>query len=237
MFLKNNFLYLTKLFNQLVNSRTMKHLKEDTEHKIIVAAREVFIEKGLEGARMQEIADKAGINKSLLHYYFRSKDKMFDAVFQDIIGKVIPEFSKMIKSEQPMTELMTSFISFYNDFFMANPFLPQFFFHEIWQHPDKLAAFIQSQKIEPKMLAKSLEEKLPPVAGTVYLPQHMIANVLGMTLFPHIARPLFQRLFFDNNDEKYNQFLLERTDFLVKLLTGLNETDVLDKIQAPDEDF
>lgn len=228
---------MTKIFNHLVNAGTMKHLKEDTEHKIIVAAREVFIEKGLEGARMQEIADKAGINKALLHYYFRSKDKMFDAVFQDIIGKVIPEFSKLVNTEKPITEVMTSFISFYNNFFIANPFLPQFFFHEIWQHPDKLAAFIQSQHIDPKTLALSLEEKLPRVEGTVYLPQHMIANVLGMTLFPHIARPLFQRLFFDNDDEKYNQFLSERTDFLIQMMKGSVSDGLLDNEPAPDDDF
>ena len=51
---------------------------KNTELKILKAAKEVFIIKGFEGSRMQEIADTAGINKSLLHYYFRTKDNLFD---------------------------------------------------------------------------------------------------------------------------------------------------------------
>ena len=74
----------------------MNALKVETEKIIIKAAHEVFIEKGLQGARMQEIADRAGINKALLHYYFRSKDKLFDAVFQDIIKEIIPAVSEKL---------------------------------------------------------------------------------------------------------------------------------------------
>ena len=52
-----------------------------TEEQILVAARKVFIEKGFEGTRMQEIANEAGINKALLHYYFRTKEKLFEQIF------------------------------------------------------------------------------------------------------------------------------------------------------------
>ncbi|HNA17232.1 MAG TPA: helix-turn-helix domain-containing protein, partial [Ferruginibacter sp.] len=58
-----------------------KHNK-DTEQKILESARNVFIQKGLAGARMQDIADHAGVNKALLHYYFTSKDKLFNIVFE-----------------------------------------------------------------------------------------------------------------------------------------------------------
>ena len=57
--------------------------KINTESRILEAAKEVFIAKGFDGARMQEIADTAEINKALLHYYFRNKDKLFEAVFED----------------------------------------------------------------------------------------------------------------------------------------------------------
>ena len=59
--------------------------KDNTEEKILNAAQTVFIHKGMDGARMQEIADEAGINKALLHYYFRTKQKLFDAIFNDVI--------------------------------------------------------------------------------------------------------------------------------------------------------
>ena len=59
----------------------MEAKKDSTEDKILEAATNVFVSKGMEGARMQEIADKAGINKALLHYYFRSKEHLFEAIF------------------------------------------------------------------------------------------------------------------------------------------------------------
>lgn len=215
----------------------MNALKEDTEKKIIKAAREIFIEKGLQGARMQEIADRAGINKALLHYYFRSKDKMFDAVFQDIALEIIPVFSEKLKSEDNIMELMKTFIGFYNSVFLQNPHLPQFFFHEIWQHPDKLAAFIKSQDIEPAKILEKNKDRIPQSEDTQFFAQHMIANVLGMTLFPHIARPLFQRLFFENNNEMYDKFLSERTDFLMKLIAGAVDPNEMRMEDNPDEDF
>ena len=65
-----------------------------TEEKIFEAATDVFVEKGMDGARMQDIADKAGINKALLHYYFRTKDKLFNAVFEMIAKKIFKKKQK-----------------------------------------------------------------------------------------------------------------------------------------------
>ena len=59
----------------------MSEKELNTEQTILEAAKKIFIHKGMDGARMQEIADEAGINKALLHYYFRSKDKLFEAIF------------------------------------------------------------------------------------------------------------------------------------------------------------
>ena len=215
----------------------MNALKEETEQKIIKAAHEVFIEKGLQGARMQEIADRAGINKALLHYYFRSKDKLFDAVFQSIVKQIIPEFIKRLDSDLDLVDLLKSFIGFYNEIFRKSPYLPQFFFHEIWQHPDKLADLIKSQNINPSEMIETHKDKLPYVEGTDFFVQHMIANVLGMTLFPHIARPLFQRIFFDNNDMVYDRFLSERTDFLIKMIAGFDNDEEGAEEKDPDDDF
>jgi len=65
----------------------------------------------------------------------------------------------------------------------------------------------------------------------------MIANVLGMCLFPHIARPLFQRLFFENDDVLYDQFLSERTELLTKMLSGISHGLESTLGENPDEDF
>ena len=70
----------------------------NTEQKILEAAKEVFYKKGLGGARMSEIADKAKINKAMLHYYFRSKQKLFDRIFQDAFAKIIPAVMQVLQT-------------------------------------------------------------------------------------------------------------------------------------------
>jgi len=70
----------------------------NTEEKILIAARQVFIEKGLAGARMQDIADRAEINKAMLHYYFKNKDMLFEVIFRETAGKLFPHFEKLMES-------------------------------------------------------------------------------------------------------------------------------------------
>ncbi|MCF8362038.1 MAG: TetR/AcrR family transcriptional regulator [Prolixibacteraceae bacterium] len=216
----------------------MNALKVETEKKIIEAAKEVFVEKGLQGARMQQIADRAGINKALLHYYFRSKDKLFDAIFEDIMSQMFAVVAKNIRTDMSLPELLEVFVRFYNDFFSENPFYPQFIFHEIWQNPDRLSEIMKSQQIAPAEIVEKIKQKVPAINNSGFTAEHMIANVLGMTLFPHIARPLFQRVFFNNDNDEYSCFLSERTDFLKELMTGAlmgaSSSAMNDK---PDEDF
>jgi TetR/AcrR family transcriptional regulator len=78
----------------------MNNKPQNAEQLILNAAREVFIERGMDGARMQEIADKAGINKALLHYYFRSKDKLFHAVFLEAFQQFQPQIELLINAEK-----------------------------------------------------------------------------------------------------------------------------------------
>ena len=80
-----------------------------TEEKIFEAATDVFVEKGLDGARMQDIADHAGINKALLHYYFRTKDKLFNAVFEMIAKKIFKKFAPVFDETLTLEEKIRFF--------------------------------------------------------------------------------------------------------------------------------
>ena len=83
--------------------------KDNTEEKILNAAQTVFIQKGMDGARMQEIADEAGINKALLHYYFRTKQKLFEAIFKKVFSQIFPNLMDMVHSELPIEEKLGDF--------------------------------------------------------------------------------------------------------------------------------
>ena len=82
----------------------------ETEQKILDAAKQVFLVKGLAGARMQEIADEAGINKALLHYYFRSKEKLFEKILNEAFTNIIPNIITIFTSNLPFFEKIRLFL-------------------------------------------------------------------------------------------------------------------------------
>ena len=83
-----------------------KNKKKDstTEEKILAAAKKIFVQKGMAGARMQDIADEAGINKALLHYYFRNKEKLFEVIFLAAAERLFPRINRIFEADMPLFE-------------------------------------------------------------------------------------------------------------------------------------
>ena len=90
-------------------------MKKDftTEEKILTAAKQVFLTRGMDGARMQDIADEAGINKALLHYYFRSKDQLFEKIFLEVAHAFLPRVLGILESESTLFEKIERFCNEY----------------------------------------------------------------------------------------------------------------------------
>src|SRR5690349_8196144 len=111
----------------------VKSKKEDlnTQQKILEAAKKVFHQKGLAGARMQDIADEAGINKALLHYYFRNKDMLFEMIFKDAAANLFPKVASIISEDLPLFEKIRKFTKEYLEVVIQNPYLPLFVLNEI----------------------------------------------------------------------------------------------------------
>lgn len=183
---------------------------ESTEKKILNAARDVFIRKGMDGARMQEIADEAGINKSLLHYYFRSKQKLFEAIFRDAFGLLIPELMKIFKEEGPLQNKIDRVVDRYITVIGDNPFLPQFLIGEINRDPDKFVKILQSSGIDPEFLQRKIDEEVEAGNINPIRAADLIPNMIGMVVIPFAVRPLFQTIFFKGNNEEYDVYLNER---------------------------
>ena len=118
------------MINRVAFYQTMND-KSETEQKIFEAARDVFHRRGFDGARMQEIADKAKINKALLHYYYRSKDKLFEAVFREALKRIGPIMFEALDREIPLEKKLKMFVSNYIDLVTKHPFIPGFIMHEM----------------------------------------------------------------------------------------------------------
>jgi len=184
--------------------------KDNTEEKIVNAAQNVFIKKGMDGARMQEIANEAGINKALLHYYFRTKQKLFEAIFRKLFSQIFPNLEMLIKSDNPIDLKLGDFIEKYTEVMLKNPFLPAFLLKEINRDANFFATIFKEKGIELSKILEMFEKEME--AGNIVRmnPKDLIINMLSMCLFPFAAKPILQLMLFENDSKAYNLFLKER---------------------------
>ena len=200
----------------------MSVVAESTESQILNSAREVFIAKGLDGARMQEIADHAGINKALLHYYFRTKEKLFEAVFTEVAANLFPAIKQVLSAELAIKEKITFFVKVYLTGIRENPFIPSFVINTLNSNPDRFLKLIVKTGIDPRMLQKQIDAEAAQGLIRPVKVEHLVVNIIAMCIFPFVARPIVQNIF-DMNDGDYQQYLETRqneiTDFVLKSLT------------------
>jgi len=181
-----------------------------TEENILNVAREVFIRNGYSGTTMQQIADEAGINKSLLHYYFRSKEKLFGQIFAEVFSQFIPELGKIFMTDMSLEEKIRAFVDNYIEGFIRNPLIPIFVMQELSTNPQNLADLIRKSGIDPEMVIRTIMESLKKEDLNIQDPKQFMVNMIGLCVFPFAAQPLIQRLIFNNDEKAYSKFLLER---------------------------
>jgi AcrR family transcriptional regulator len=182
----------------------------DTEQLIVNAARKVFFSKGFDGARMQEIANEAGINKALLHYYFRSKDKLFEAIFFNAFQQFIPRIMENMKADISFEEKITAFVENYVSLLIQIPQLPGFVLTEINRNPERIAEMLGKMGVMPSFILEMIQQEVDKDNIRAVNPRHLLANIIALCVFPFAARPLFQIVLCDNEAKKYDVFLEER---------------------------
>lgn len=160
-----------------------------TEEKIKRAATEVFAQKGYAATRTRDIAEAAGINLALLNYYFRSKQKLFDGIMleklQELFGRISPIFTDTTTSLEKKIETL---VDYYIETLIKNPELPLFVLSEIRTHPQSLSHTIQiAELFTTSSFAEQLKTKRPDTN-----PLQFIMCLLGMTVFPFVAKPLLK---------------------------------------------
>lgn len=177
-----------------------------TEEKIFDAATEVFEEKGLAATRMQDIAGRAGINKALLHYYFRSKEKLFNAVFDKLAEKVFAKFASIFEEDMPFEDKIRFFFTEHIKFLQKNPKLPIFIIGEVNRSPELLSKFLGRISIN------RIKEKISGDLGDDISPDvipHLMVSIISLSVFPVAAKPIISGIL-DSAGIDYDSFLEER---------------------------
>ena len=189
--------------------------EKSTEDKIVSAAKKVFITKGMDGARMQEIADEAGINKALLYYYFRTKNKLFEKVFSIVFKDVFAVFEKAISNELSFEEFLESFIRQYIKLLKSKPYIPQFVIHEINRKPERIIEQMQNRNTIKQKIFDMIEQAIEDKIIRPIHPVHLVTNILAMCIFPFVAKPIITGFALDGDKGKFKTYIDERPDQVV----------------------
>ncbi len=195
------------------------------ESKIIEAAKGLFMEKGYVDTSMSDIAARMGINRPVLHYYFRTKDRLFQAIFGMIIQEIVPIFQDIITARDiSITERITNVVDAYYEVFRKNPLLPLFVVREIDRDVDHIINAINnspmSQNYSYRTIAVSLraemaEGKLNTVPLSV-----LFYTFYGAMTFPFLAKKLSDRIS-GNNGGDFDRLLEQWKPYVIKQMEAL----------------
>ena len=199
-------------------------MKDDkTEDQILDAAEKVFQRKGMDGARMQEIANEAGINKAMLHYYYRSKRFLFEAVFSKAFSIIAPEINKVVNEDIPLFDKITKFTHSYINFIQKHPYLPNFIIQELNRDSEFLKV-LQSKKgfpdfrnFQAQVEQEVREGKIRPIKA-----EQLFIHLLSLNIFPFLAAPLLKG-FLKINDKTYTELMEDRKLEVTKLIINYLE--------------
>ena len=179
----------------------MKLKDSKTEEVILNAAKVVFMEFGLYGARMQQIADRAGINKALLHYYFRNKEKLFDRVFENALSRYFQNMEVLLDESLPIIDRVYSYADRFIDFLSEYPQMAMFLIKEVSLNQALFEEKVNRHKNQHASLIRVLNEGI--AKGYIQPLNTMLffVNLVSLCTYPFVARPIFNVVATKNNEQ------------------------------------
>jgi hypothetical protein len=188
--------------------------KDQTQELIKETAKNLFFVKGKFDATTQEIADEAGVNRTLINYYFRSRDKLIQIIF-DEAQRVEQEKSKIIQnSDLPFKEKISQFIESSLSTSLQNPYLETYIVSQINK------GTCHQREIEEDILNdmyKDIEKEMELGNIEKMAPVQFILNMVSLLVFPSAIRPLFMENLLIN-DEEYDKIISERKEIIINML-------------------
>lgn len=196
---------------------------KETEENILIAARQIFAKKGLAGARMQEIADTAGINKALLHYYYRSKEKLFEQVFDEAFAKLTKPMASFLADDSELFPKIRNICYLYQKVLIEYPFIPNFVLNEVNTDPSRIFHVINTRGIGENMNTTLNQISTAINKGIIREidPRELIINIISLSIFPFIALPLVTELLYkkEGTDELLKNRAEKVADFVIQSIS------------------
>lgn len=199
------------------------------ENRIIEAAKQVFVRKGYEATKMGDIATEAGIGRTALHYYYRTKDMLFDAIFDQLMDALLPNLEVIMDEDLPFLEKLPKIIVQYAKTLRSNPLFPVFVINELQRDPEHIYGSILKDPSRVKPIVRlqaqikaEMEQGILRKMPLVYT----ATTLISLLIFPLLVRNPVTTIFLEGDTEKFDAFLEERipyvTDIMIRLLTPDN---------------
>ncbi|MEY4217042.1 MAG: hypothetical protein RLZZ68_1498 [Bacteroidota bacterium] len=181
----------------------MKLKDSSTEDKILEAAKSEFLEFGLYGARMQSIANRAGMNKALLHYYFRNKEKLFDKVFESALERYFSNMDVLSEEQLDFKERVHRLADRFLDFLTEYPQMALFLIKEVSANQALFIEKVEKSQKGNTTLLKALMDANRKGLISVQDPMLFFVQLISLCTYPFVAKPLFS-VIAERNETAWN---------------------------------
>jgi len=186
-----------------------------TEQLIKNTAKHLFFAEGKLHATTQEIADAAGVNRTLVNYYFRSRDILFDQVFNEAQEALFQTLDEVFDSEMPFKEKIQNIISVFLKEAMQFPYRELFIITEMNRHDVINAKKARAQKVN--IFLEEIQAEMDKGTIRAMNPKHFAINLFSLMAYPFVTAPL-NKILFGMNDEDYNALMEERKRLIFEII-------------------
>lgn len=199
-------------------------LADSPEEKILEAAKIVFAEKGFEAATMGDIAAEAGISRTTLNYYYRTKENLFEAIFSHLIEIFLPSLENVAESSLPFLEKIDLFVAAYTDLFVRHPMLPAFVLSEIQRdvaHLVRVAGKFEKKNVVIGKIVNQIESEMESGRLRKMPLVDLVSILMGLVAFPVLARNLIEKLFLENDRREFSDYFRARRQMITEVLRNM----------------
>jgi AcrR family transcriptional regulator len=196
----------------------------DIESRIIEAAKIVFVRKGYEATKMGDIAAETGISRTSLHYYFRTKELLFEAIFGQLIRMILPNVGIIMDEDSCIMEKLPRIIDEYLIAIRQNPLFPVFVVSEMNRDPEHLfhAVMVHSPRIVP--ILRLREQMIAEMEMGLIRKRPLIdvaSTLISLAVFPYLVRHALTTALLDGNREAFEVFLDQRGELIKEVMYNL----------------
>jgi AcrR family transcriptional regulator len=192
--------------------------KDGAEEKIISAARKLFTEKGYDAVKTRDIAKEAGINLALLNYYFRSKENLFAIIMKENMGQFMEVITGIVDNEETsINEKIEALVENYVNILTKNPDMPLFVISNTKIDDQRMK---MRGKFMGSYFMKQINKAMKKNKIAQMNPAHLMLNIVGLTIFPFVARRMFQSAN-GMTEEMFAQLMQERKEMVPKWIEAM----------------